>query len=357
MKPIKFNLILDGKIIRSLDELMDNFNIDDIYDLFKKRILQKWLKLQNENTIVERLDSIDDEDAKVVLEKILSTFGYDSTKMDLEIFSHLYGRAHQKEVATSIADKKSYSEIIDKYHMNYLSLKEVLRDLKIAPESSVVTSEPMKNPLIEWNPNKKVESSGSLSALRLALGSIEKKHFKTTTEEEEEEKVEKVEDTLSRPINASSKFGEIKAIINEISDNYLELFHLDLPQFFAEFMKENPIVVMTCIMNNRIREILLADSIVQSHLENAYNDKDTINRLKPYLKSYTGNTDGMWKYLGDAEKRYLVVNVSVGAARVGEQMNLKNDFGYRAINGKYLILEGLMFKSSTNNQTILYLEV
>ena len=30
MKQIKFNLILDGKPVRTIEELQDNFNLDDI---------------------------------------------------------------------------------------------------------------------------------------------------------------------------------------------------------------------------------------------------------------------------------------------------------------------------------------
>ena len=34
MKQIKFNLILDGKPVRSIEELQNNFNLDDILDYF-----------------------------------------------------------------------------------------------------------------------------------------------------------------------------------------------------------------------------------------------------------------------------------------------------------------------------------
>lgn len=34
-KNIKFNLIVDSKVVRTLQDLDDNFNINDVYDLYK----------------------------------------------------------------------------------------------------------------------------------------------------------------------------------------------------------------------------------------------------------------------------------------------------------------------------------
>jgi len=423
MKPIKFNLVMDGKIIRSLDDLEENFNIDDVYDLFKKRILQKWLRLQNENSIVEKLDNINDDNTKVTLEKILHAFGYETTGIDSGIFSHIYGQAYREEVAAAIAEKKSYSEIVDRHYVNYINLKRTLKNtkfvqtqeqdseissfLEIPDSESELLGEPgslfyrIAQQLLKKESQKSSDASrkdeniiGILAVTRAftrngmksvenlsyemfisqlqelknynqAFGdrsSLYKSQRKAIEEQymsilDDEKGTKIVTNKVSKPDYDGSTIEEIKAIIDEISNNYIDLFHLDFYRFFVDFVKDNPIIIMTCLMNERIRKILLDDQNIQSHLENYHNDKATINLLKPYMKSYAGDTDGMWKYLGDKEKKYLVLSISAGAARVGEQKDLKNDFDYRAINGKYLILEGLMFKSSSSNQTILYLEV
>lgn len=43
-KAIKFNLILDGKPVRNLAELRDNFNIEDILTSYRNGLLKRWLE-------------------------------------------------------------------------------------------------------------------------------------------------------------------------------------------------------------------------------------------------------------------------------------------------------------------------
>ncbi len=45
-KTIKFNLILDDKPVRTIEELQENFCIDDILEFYEKGLLQKWLKVR-----------------------------------------------------------------------------------------------------------------------------------------------------------------------------------------------------------------------------------------------------------------------------------------------------------------------
>ena len=65
----------------------------------------------------------------------------------------------------------------------------------------------------------------------------------------------------------------------------------------------------------------------------------------------------MWKYLDDLKKSYLVLKVSEGTVEVGVQRDLKMALTHTDLNGKYLLLDGLDFKSNSKNQSILYMEV
>jgi len=58
MKQIKFNLILDGKPVRSIEELQNNFNLDDILDYFFNGLLEKWLKVRKYNSFLEQVKKI-----------------------------------------------------------------------------------------------------------------------------------------------------------------------------------------------------------------------------------------------------------------------------------------------------------
>lgn len=47
MKQIKFNLRCDGKSIRSIEALRENFNIEDVMENFENGQLLKWLECRD----------------------------------------------------------------------------------------------------------------------------------------------------------------------------------------------------------------------------------------------------------------------------------------------------------------------
>ncbi|MEI4463728.1 hypothetical protein SZL87_14980 [Exiguobacterium indicum] len=306
MKQIKFNLVINGKIVRSIEELKDEFNLDDIYDLYQKRILQKWLRLQGEDTILKNLEVIDSKDMKSELEEILCAFGYGLDTMNLEVTSHVYGQVRKAEVAAYMSENKSYNEVIEGYHGKYEYLKEHLRELI---------------------------------------------HSNDSDESEESEGVDESNN------HARKTFEDVKAIVDDITTHHYGLLTLDLETFFDEFIQKNPVVIMVCLMNNRSRELMMCHEKIQAELLNVWKDREVLEALRPYTIEYEGDTEGMWKYLGDADKTYFVVKVSGSAMKVGEQSDLKVELSHGEINGEYLLLNGLTFKSNSRTQSIMYMEV
>lgn len=45
-KTIKFNLILDDKPVRTIEDLRENFSIEDILELYNNGLLQSWLEVR-----------------------------------------------------------------------------------------------------------------------------------------------------------------------------------------------------------------------------------------------------------------------------------------------------------------------
>lgn len=58
-KTIKFNLILDNQPVRTIDELRENFSIEDMLKYFKNGFLLRWLKVRKyeEYQAVAAIDS------------------------------------------------------------------------------------------------------------------------------------------------------------------------------------------------------------------------------------------------------------------------------------------------------------
>jgi len=97
-------------------------------------------------------------------------------------------------------------------------------------------------------------------------------------------------------------FDFVKATVNEIAENYLELFKLDVHKFYDLFIGERAIVIMACLMNNKLHKVLMDDEIIKNKLSGLFYNSNLEEQLSVHLKEYKGNTEGMWKYLGEKDK-------------------------------------------------------
>ncbi|MCQ2372714.1 MAG: DUF6273 domain-containing protein [Phascolarctobacterium sp.] len=79
---IKFNLYCDGQPIRSLEDLRENFNIDDIYEDYQSGKLVKWLQSRNYEREYIQIERINSKDKKSVCDKLCVIFGINSEADD-----------------------------------------------------------------------------------------------------------------------------------------------------------------------------------------------------------------------------------------------------------------------------------
>lgn len=310
MKTIKFNIVVNDTVIRSVEQLKNNFNIDDVYELYSKGILQKWLLLKNEQLLAEKLDAISTKNIKEIISEILSVFEYTNEDVETSAFAFVYRIEYKEKLEEFKTNAQKYESLVEEYHSDYEYLKQKLSN----PEM-----------FIDYNTTNTMDDDYLNS---------------------EEYYIQK-----------AKEFSLIKTAVNEIAERYIRLFKLDVVTFFDEYMDHNPIVIMACMMNNKLVDILLEDQYIKNQLEMKFNNTDLLNALNPHLQVYQGSTEGMWKYLGDKDKSYLVINITTGGCRVGEQNALDVDFDHSQINGKYKLLKGLLFKSSSSTQHVQYLEV
>lgn len=122
-KAIKFNLILDGKPVRNLDELRDNFNIEDILASYRNGLLSRWLETRGLIGEIAELDKIPEDDVEAA-KALCQIFHGKPTNKQIETAAYPF--AFQKkemerlERYESLEAKKN--EIIRAYHGNYTKL-------------------------------------------------------------------------------------------------------------------------------------------------------------------------------------------------------------------------------------------
>ena len=123
-KTIKFNLQIDGNYVNSIDGLRENFCINDVLELYKNGLLEKWLKVRGFNEYLSKVKKIDKNSDNTIVELIKI---FDMEKDDNAIGDAIYSFAFDKK---RIEDLEKFEksnmklrEIINKYHKDYIDLK------------------------------------------------------------------------------------------------------------------------------------------------------------------------------------------------------------------------------------------
>lgn len=122
-KAIKFNLILDGKPVRNLEELRDNFNIEDILASYRNGLLNRWLETRGLSGEIADLEKIPEDDIEAA-KALCQIFHGKPTNKQIETAVYPFA-FRQKEIERleryeNLEAKKT--EIIRAYHGNYTKL-------------------------------------------------------------------------------------------------------------------------------------------------------------------------------------------------------------------------------------------
>jgi hypothetical protein len=287
-KTIKFNIIVDNKSIRTLSDLKDNFNIDDLYDLYQNGILKKWLDVRGYHKEAEQLEQLQEREQNVahLISRLIKIFAPKNESFNPReaAYSQLFKVKKEQRLKEAEQSGMNVNKIIEQYHYDY----------------------------------------------EMLLDSIK---------------------------GREQNFDYIKSCINEISENYIDLFELDYSRFFTTFLDSAPLAVFAVLMNIKLRKYFREDDSINRILSTLSDDTSLYEKLGDNLKRFNGSTEGMWSYLGDVESKQMVIKMSTGACRAGQRGSEGDDVSADKINGQYIIFKGLLFKSTHSSHEILYLEV
>ena len=130
MAKIKFNLNFGGEQIRTLDDLRDNFSIDDVLDVFNNGLLVKWLDVHNHKHELEKVNSIQATDARGILTELIRIFGISDDPYEIQeslsVLDYLEERkkVHENMKAHGIPDYEKVKKERDELARQIEELKE-----------------------------------------------------------------------------------------------------------------------------------------------------------------------------------------------------------------------------------------
>lgn len=126
-KTIKFNLVIDGNAIRTIEDLQNNFVLDDVIKYYHNGLLKKWLQVREYNTYIEKFNEIFEKEPNDNMDlalKLIKLFDIEteanSIKKDIAVLK--YNEDHIKELEEYKQNNYKKYKVINDYHAGYQNL-------------------------------------------------------------------------------------------------------------------------------------------------------------------------------------------------------------------------------------------
>ena len=319
-KTIKFNLICDGYPARTIEDLQNHFSVEDMLDYYENGLLAKWLEVRGFSRELEYVRMISDRDPLRIIEELIRIFDIEENEAKIrETISYLKLKKKKEEASTSYRKvKNDENSILCNYHKNYTSL-------------------------------------------------------------------------ISGLLSAKNDVPVIKSHIRELATNYYEILKLvyrDL--FYAMYEESCWLGIMLLLANEKTRDFYIPtmkerlgnlshkyESILIRNLihtddfsSHKYKDKKDIfnlicnwihtdvfsNAMGEHLKRFSANTNGKWKNIESKGQDYMIIRMhnSIHVRSAGRN---DEDLEYYDIANKFVILNGIDYKSDKPADVLFYMEV
>lgn len=292
-KTIKFNLILDGNLVRTIEDLRNNFSIEDIIELYRNGILQRWLDVRGYSELLKKVIDINVDSNIEIAENLIKIFGVEidneKIKKGITILDYLKKKRMQLDKYSKL--NFELNTIINNYHSEYAN---IIFDI----------------------------------------------------------------------IKNRDDMFKIKTDIKKIEKNYIQLFNLNYRDVYDNLIINAPLAVFAILMNDEMKKYFINNKYsnkdtnsIYAEIKTLIEDKDLLRKeLGDQLKSFKGDTDQYWKDIEPKGKKFMIIYMVFGdyvrnVGVFGEELSCDN------VNGKFLILDGIDYKSNNMYNELLYMEV
>lgn len=310
-KTIKFNLICDGKPIRTIEDLQNNFSVEDIFAYYDNKLLHRWLEVRGYEKELDAVTKISTTEPIDIITELIKIFDVETDKDKILEGIYIFNYAEERK------------ELYNKYLETELKVEHVIDD-----------------------------------------------YYKGYNQ------------VVNYVIENKNDIVKIRAGIKELIDEYYTMFLFNKKELFYKLYYHAPKAIFVMLTHNEIRTAYLpvkvkaTDGKYYDDLEMGYENekkeeikdklgmyklinsmvKDAPTYLGDNLKIFSGVTDGYWKDLEDASKKYMILSME-GGDYVRPAGKSGGDLGYNDINNKFVILDGIDFKCNTATHKLMYMEV
>lgn len=312
-KTIKFNLICDDKPIRTIEDLQENFSIEDVLKYYQNGLLLRWLEVRGYEAEYKKVSEIKEIEALEIVKELIKIFDVEADEKKVE------------EGVYMLQFLEKRKKLCEAYKQNGFKVRGIIDDYQTG--------------------------------------------FKQL-----------IDDIIENP----NDVARIKANIAELMSEYKWAMDLNYRRLFLDLQYISPLAIMCFLMNNEARKYYLPmpylekdDSEITYYFDEdvdvykyVYDDtsemydnicsminrRNFISKLGDNLHVFAGVTDGYWKDLETRGKKYMII--SMGSGDFVRSAGLQGgDLSSRDIENKFLIVDGIDYKSNSSSRQLLYMEV
>ncbi len=344
-KTIKFNLIVDGHPARTLEELREHFNIEDVLEAYRNGLLLRWLQVREYRAQAEQVAALSEPSPLKLANELISIFEMGADQEHVQkILRVIELKRKHSQILNELHQKQfERDKVITTYHQEYARLVKSLK-----PELFIITSQTVDTLANQCNSN--------FAGLRKCVDKTYSEMFELFTDVKEavgESYVNAYSAQILRYVEKTSKkFGTIKATFNDIFWHYRQLLAVDLEHFYNYFFYNEPLVLMAFLMNKEALHLLLEHPAIQPQLIQL-SEPNFLNRLP--IRICKDVTAPYWKDIEPTGTEYLILRIEQGANFVRNLGKQGEHLSYLDVNGKFPILDGIDYKSDNANHKLVYL--
>lgn len=304
-KTIKFNLICDDKPVRTIEDLQNNFSIEDVLKYYQNGLLLRWLKVRGYEAEYKKVSEISEVRELEIVKKLIKIFDVETDDEKVE------------EGVYMLRFLEMRKDLFDSYNQDGFKTQVIIDDYQ--------------------------------------------KEFKRL-----------IDGIIRNP----NDVAVIKASIAELMSNYKWAMDLNHRELFWDLKDISPLAIMCFLMNDEARKYYLPIPVkkddateVSYDIENNSDKRimylaickmiessDIFEKLGDNLYVFAGITDGYWKDLETKGKKYMILSMESGdyVRSAGVQ---GGDLASIDIENKFIIVDGIDYKSNSAYHQLLYMEV
>lgn len=304
-KTIKFNLICDNKPVRTIEDLQENFSIEDVLKYYQNGLLLRWLNVRGYEAEAKKVSEINAAEDMEIIKELIKIFGVEADTQKVEEGVYMLKFLEEREV------------LYEAYAKDNFKVKDIIDDYQAGFDQLI-------NGIIE-NP----ENASIIKANIAELMS----QYKWVMDLNHRELFWRLQDI--------SPLAIMCLLMNREARRYY------LP--ICVSIEEDNRVIYDTESNEDKRQMYNAICSMLSSI-------DFIFKLGSEVHIFSGETDGYWKDLETKDKKYMILEMEAGD--YVRSAGLQNgDLDSTAINNKFVILDGIDYKCNDACHQLLYMEV